>query len=76
MELWVPPMPWPPWNRESTMSRPREMSCWSSDMSMPASIAFQRPLWLLEAIMVTLLPLRTCGVAGGRARPGGQAGRR
>lgn len=26
--LWVPPMPEPkPWNRESTMSRPRAMSC-------------------------------------------------
>jgi hypothetical protein len=43
MALWVPPMPWPPWNSESTIWRPRWMSCWSSLMSWPASMPLQRP---------------------------------
>ena len=30
MALWVPAEAWAPWYRESTMSRPRVMSCCSS----------------------------------------------
>ena len=39
---WVPPRPKPPWNLESTMPRPRAMSCWSSEMS--SSMPFQRDI--------------------------------
>jgi hypothetical protein len=33
----------PTWNSSSTMPRPRVMSCWSSDWSLPASRPLQRP---------------------------------
>lgn len=68
------------WNRESTMSRPRVMSCWSSLKSWSASIPRHRPEWLV----CPLLPPER-GAADGReegraARPdevedgGGAAG--
>ena len=51
---WVPPRPKPPWNLESTMPRPRAMSCWSSEMS--SSMPFQRDICTL-----TPLPLPSWG---------------
>jgi hypothetical protein len=75
--LWVPPMPWPPWNRESTIWRPRVMSCWSSDASWSASIARQRPFWDLDACAATLRGA-CAGQRGGAGRAGavGRRGRR
>jgi len=52
---WVPPRPKPPWNLESTMPRPRAMSCWSSEMS--SSMPFQRDIW-------TFMPLPLPSWAG------------
>ena len=48
----VPPRPKPPWNLESTMPRPRAMSCWSSEMS--SSMPFQRALDLHAAALAEL----------------------
>lgn len=67
MALWVPPMPWPPWNRESTIWRPRAMSCWSSDMSWSASMPLQRPFWLA-------LPPRRATTCAGQGKQRGRLG--
>jgi hypothetical protein len=73
--LWVPPMPWPPWNRESTIWRPRVMSCWSSDASWSASIARQRPFWDLDAWHTCRLARWTWQARGGGGGARGGAGR-
>jgi hypothetical protein len=60
-------VPWPcqPWKSESTMPAARVMSCWSSEVSTPASIAAQRPPFC-EYFLPEILPV-AAGASSARA---------